>query len=77
MPKIGLNLQTQGAFATDANGNMRRVHGECAFVAVVVDGTGVEAIYEGVRLANVQRVDAITRKVADGGDEPSDDVDSR
>lgn len=36
------------------DGDVRRTLGGCAFVPVVVHKPGIEAIMEGIRLANVQ-----------------------
>lgn len=54
MTKISFNPQALGAVVTDENGNVRRFRSECAFIPVVVSGPGVEAIYEGLRLSNVE-----------------------
>lgn len=77
MPKVSFNPQALGTIMTDEDGNVCRIVGESAFVPVVVHGTGVEALYEGLRLANIEGFDTVPRNVSNARDESANNVDPR
>ena len=59
MTKIGFGRQPRNAVGTLQNADMGETQPACAFEPVVVHGSGIEAIIEGLRLADVEGVEAI------------------
>jgi hypothetical protein len=54
MPKISFNAKALGITTYKKSGDMRRTPSGCAFEPVMVFKPGIEAIIEGLRLANVE-----------------------
>ncbi len=54
MPQIGFNPKALSGPVTPVDSNVRHAGLTTAFEPVVIDGTGVEAILEGLRLANIK-----------------------
>ena len=54
MSKVSFNPQAQGRICYDHGGDVGGLRETGAFVPVVVHKAGIEAIIEGLRLANIQ-----------------------
>lgn len=54
MTKVSFNPEALGRIVTDHGRDVRKPNTGCAFEPVVVFTPGIEAIYEGLRLANIE-----------------------
>ena len=72
MTKIGFNPKALST-AAPHGGDVRHAFSGCSFEPVVVPDTGVEAIKEGLRLANVEGF--VRPPKQGGGHLPAEDVD--
>ena len=75
MAKVSLNLESYSTPAVDdAGSNVGDTHARCALEPVMVGSVGVEAIFEGLRFANIQGF--VPRSPGDLF-RPAQDVDAR
>ena len=75
MPKVGLDTKTLRTIMRDANRHVSSAPSQCAFEPVVVHSTGVEAIYEALRLADIEG-SKVPATITEGGP-MGEDVDPR
>jgi hypothetical protein len=73
MPKIGFDPKTLSSPVYEASADVGHAHLRCAFEPVVTGTVGVEAIFEGLRLADVERFKPRRPLNQDG---PTQDVDA-
>lgn len=77
LKKISFNPKARGRIVLNQDGDVVRAKSRCAFEPVMVMKTGVDAIMEGLRLADVEGFDAPARwagSPSGGGD--AEDVDA-
>lgn len=75
MAKIGFDPHPRsGVIRYEHAADVRSPHLQCTLEPIVTTTTGVEAIFEGLRLANVEGFKA---RSADDLSRPADDVDAR
>ncbi|WP_042118787.1 hypothetical protein [Rhizobium etli] len=54
MTKISLNAQAIGIAVSSHDPDKVRAQSACAFIPVVIHKPGIDAIYEGLRLADIE-----------------------